>query len=520
MLQRRLLTLFLVILVTAHTKFLSNGHPLDRIPFAIRAGAVSTSENADSCYEALAEFVMEKFPDASMEKLVDTLERMGAAQKTFKGLDGAAHEAYQRTHSSESIDTSVSGRAQRSAARVAATAEGLLACELVEMVEFPEFVSDDTLQERKVLLNYTISNSPLSLGKSKLSVVVLYEPEYRGGAGLDHGTIVSLTEDMRRGRPRGRILVIIADSLSDDLVGVMSILSQKPKRVKLSSGLVADEIASVQPTLYKAAGDLLEEIEPQLRKYSNTTAVHFIGRSLAGGVASLAATMLDGTLPLPKRKKQKGKGTKAKVESAVVKESEEESDSATDEKMENSTTPEIIPLSGLARARSSAITLGAPPCLSSNVLAAYCTSFLYGDDVVVRTTSDSVNRLCDRVKRNLKSGFVGRNIGWMSDTLTLTVSSLQTHAHGSEGEEANLSIAGRAYLVRPRRLGGLCSIHEVGNLNKGGREALRANLLWQLHDVLLSKSMWKHHSLESYIHGLDRVQLRGTTDEVKEEDMY
>ena len=131
-----------------------------------------------------------------------------------------------------------------------------------------------------------------------------------------------------------------------------------------------------------------------------------------------------------------------------------------------------------------------------------------------------IDRLCDRIQRNLKGGFVGRKIRWMSDTLSLTVSSLQSHAHGSEGEEANLSVPGRAYLVRPRRLGGLCSIHEVGNLNKGGREALRANLFWQLQDVLLSKSMWRHHKLESYIHGLDRVQLRGKTDETEEEAMY
>ena len=51
-------------------------------------------------------------------------------------------------------------------------------------------------------------------------------------------------------------------------------------------------------------------------------------------------------------------------------------------------------------------------------------------------------------------------------------------------------------------------MHEVGGL-KGGREALRAAVLWQLNDILLSKSLWKRHSLESYIHGLDRVQLKG-----------
>lgn len=55
-------------------------------------------------------------------------------------------------------------------------------------------------------------------------------------------------------------------------------------------------------------------------------------------------------------------------------------------------------------------------------------------------------------------------------------------------------------------------MHEVGG-SKGGREALRAAVLWQLNDVLLSKSLWKHHQLESYIQGLDKVQLRGVEED-------
>lgn len=83
-------------------------------------------------------------------------------------------------------------------------------------------------------------------------------------------------------------------------------------------------------------------------------------------------------------------------------------------------------------------------------------------------------------------------------------------------------------------MGGGCfaSIHEIsgtgggGSKSKGGgggngsgkggggggggrtREALRAAVLWQLDDILLSRSLWKHHSLESYITGLDCVRLR------------
>jgi len=82
------------------------------------------------------------------------------------------------------------------------------------------------------------------------------------------------------------------------------------------------------------------------------------------------------------------------------------------------------------------------------------------------------------------------------------------HAHGSEGEEARLSIPGKAFLIRPRRLGGASSIHELQGSGSGSREALRATILWQLNDILLSKSLWTHHSLTSYISGLDKVELR------------
>ena len=110
----------------------------------------------------------------------------------------------------------------------------------------------------------------------------------------------------------------------------------------------------------------------------------------------------------------------------------------------------------------------------------------------------------------------------MTDSLSLTVSSLNSPAHGSEGEELRLATPGRAFLLGPRQYGGFSSIHEVGNRLKGGREALRAQVLWQLDDILLSKSLWKHHQLDSYIHGLDRAHLRGFSkeDEGGDEDEF
>jgi hypothetical protein len=73
-----------------------------------------------------------------------------------------------------------------------------------------------------------------------------------------------------------------------------------------------------------------------LQNYSKTIAVHFAGGSLAGRVASLAATMLDGTVPISKSKKGKKKCGKAASKSL---EAEEEKSPAMD-KITNSTAKE------------------------------------------------------------------------------------------------------------------------------------------------------------------------------------
>jgi hypothetical protein len=270
---------------------------------------------------------------------------------------------------------------------------------------------------------------------------------------------------------------------------------------------------------------VLELVEEPLRAH-NASAIHLVGRSLAGGVASLAGAILEGPVPMPakrdaKKKKKSKMIPKADSASSDVVTSSAEGDEPASAVQRNATeasTDERPPLQGLGAGRTSVLALGAPPCLSPNVPADYITSIVYGDDVVCRASPAALDRLVDRTRRNLQhrglGGLgIGRSFHWVSDAVSLAATNLRTHAHGSEGEEARLAVPGRAYLVRPRRLGGACSMHEIGSHVKGGREALRAAVLWQLNDVLLSRSMWRHHQLESYIHGLDRVQLRGLDGE-------
>jgi hypothetical protein len=162
-------------------------------------------------------------------------------------------------------------------------------------------------------------------------------------------------------------------------------------------------------------------------------------------------------------------------------------------------------LNGSGRDRTSALCLGPPPCISSNVNTPFITSIIHGDDVVCRTSRDTIDSLCDRTRRTIKGGILGRSVGWMSQAVKLTVSGL------TSSSSSRLVIPGKVYLVRPRRIGGgSSSIHEVDG--QGGN-TLRATLLWQLNDILLSKSLWSHHRLDTYIRSLDRVSLKGFADQ-------
>lgn len=489
---------------------------LDRTILTRRGGSTTqTSSRRDNPFQLVAKSIQDRLNQeitAELSEIVDALEMLSSSQQTFKGLDGAAHEAYQRTQDHSDL-VSVRGRARRSADRAAATANGLGACELVELLELDtedEFTRTTILNgtlaggRRQVIFNQTIATTT----KPQVTIVILFEPIYHGDAGILHG---GMEEPKRKKNPKGRLLVLVGDNLHNDLTKTLQLLDTPPKHIKLSSGLQSNEVASVQSNLYKTAGTLLETMESILRDYEpQTSAIHFVGRSLAGGIASLAALILDGTLPMPKSKSKK----KKLVREEPVPTKENRSGNSTTN-ANTTTTTEHLPLSGLYQDRTSCVSLGAPPCVSPNVPSDCIISILYGDDVVCRTTRASLDKLLQRTQRALQSkGWIGgKQLNFMTDALSLTMSSLQSHAHGSEGEELRLGVPGRAFLLRPRRYGGLCSIHEVGNRLKGGREALRAQVLWQLDDILLSKSLWKHHQLDSYIHGLDRAHLRGFSDD-------
>lgn len=492
---------------------------LDR-SLSCRGGAAQNkkTEPKASVFHPLAQALLPYLSqdlDATLttDDVTSALQALASSQQTFKGLDGMAHEAYQRTHTGEDISLHVSGRALRTVARTTAVALGLGACELCELVSVNEENNDDeallqryrngTLADKQVLLRETITGRYHKKTSLNVTLLVLHQPDYRGGAGVEHGNLFGE-------RPsricRGRLLIVLgtADTSIPDMLQVLGLPAQL---VALRRG---HEAASVQPLLYRAASQVLHRLENVAQPY-NTSAIHIVGHSLAGGVATLLATMLEGHVA-PSKTGAAGSGGKSKPKKDKIKRQNRNS-TATEDSTDDTTMMTVGP--GWGRGRTSAVVLGAPPSMSANVpTETLVTSIVYGDDWVSRTTESSLKRLLARVQPILKrrKSILTKQVALLGDTVKLATQGFTAHAHGREGEESRLtSMTGsQAYLLRPRRYGNQVSIHEMGR--SSGREAIRAAVLWQLSDILLSPSYAKHHTLDSYIHGLDRVHVRGLDD--------
>jgi len=464
----------------------------------------------------------------SVESIMSAMVLLSKSQMALKGLDGASHELYQRSHSLDTnSNTEVKGRATRSVGRIGCCADSLFGCELLDLlhsfyVSKEEDESTLDVMNREVVLNVTLTNTSVPL-----EVLVLYESEYSGGGGTHHGGIDGLLSSAGKVKERGRYLIVVKDAYELNLTRTVQELDVLPEFINLETGLV-NEVACIHGTLWRCAKSLLELLEPIVM---NTTkdndekpVFHFVGQSLAGGIVTLAAAMLDGSIPMPpprnsrrKRHRTRTKDSKTELKRQKPRTHKSERKSETNRnKMKDDTASETTSskvlgqsLNGFGKDRTSAVVLGAPPCLSSNVNALYITSVIYGDDVICRTTKTSLDILRKRISSLLnKTNPLVKQVNILKDTMRLTMTGVQSHLHGSEGEESKLSLVGNVYLVRPRRMsGGVSSMHEIG-FAKNGREALRASVLWSLKDVLLSKSLWTHHLFESYIHGLDKVQLR------------
>ena len=280
-------------------------------PYALLSSAIQSRISADGTGIGTSTGAG-KSSTASIRRALKSLSQ---AQSALKGIDGASHELYQRTHKSASSElvveddddedsamttsTGPAGRAARSAARLGIVADGLWAAELCELVERPDValrperqddadaseeeveeeeskVLDNTLtigEGRQIWLNTTTS------GNLPINVLVLYEKSYNGGAGYSHGGIDGIATALEDSiendaKPRGRLLILLGDQYGNDLPATISVLDQEQRIISLDlDGSAAEaglppsaRMASVCGPLYDAARDVLEAIRPALER--------------------------------------------------------------------------------------------------------------------------------------------------------------------------------------------------------------------------------------------------------------
>merc|ERR1712046_45643 len=96
---------------------------------------------------------------------------------------------------------------------------------------------------------------------------------------------------------------------------------------------------------------------------------------------------------------------------------------------------------------------------------------------------------------------------WLKDSMASATRNLKHRKVAKKGNGMDLSVErdkekalllcpGLVYMLKPRANG---HVHMVTTKRGGLGEAF----LWQLHDILISKSMLAHHALPAYVHCLD-----------------
>ncbi|CAM9807700.1 unnamed protein product [Ectocarpus sp. 13 AM-2016] len=131
--------------------------------------------------------------------------------------------------------------------------------------------------------------------------------------------------------------------------------------------------------------------------------------------------------------------------------------------------------------------------------------------MVPRTSHESLRRLKRRLLQASGSGgaVMPKGKGLLSQGVAFSTS-LFTDVAGvamqgvrqatTLGEDdARLTVPGRVWFAKPRRLKNGATLKRVMRGN------VKEDMLWQLHDIMLTKSMLSHHRLDKYIKILDRV---------------
>lgn len=409
---------------------------------------------------SLGRFTSVDFNRYSDSKLYNALKMITTSQTAVKTLDGFTHQLRNAVKDSTSLKSRVNKflnskkKSKKEAAKVFeytnSVERGLQSAEILQAISIDstsnrenQLLNCGLVELKRCFLSHNDLNCTMSVLCSKLDESFLNSTLYE-------------SETMVSNFAKGELAIAFTDFVDTNkasskraqqktLQRLLKILMRdKPVNFELSGSVTDDEIA-LQPSMLTLAryaiGNVSEYLlpettsthnnllvsrkdKPELQlstngkmdsvfvskkrpskeriKHSSTQSkpsrrlphrLRILGYSTGGAVASYLAMTLDGTLNFNPTSLKKDLDVRA-----------------------------LAPFVGKYHGRVRCMTLGCPPCVSRSVVPQYITSLICGDDMVVRSTPETLGRFVRRVHRALKAG-AGSGIplgymmgtGWMRD---------------------------------------------------------------------------------------------------------
>lgn len=147
------------------------------------------------------------------------------------------------------------------------------------------------------------------------------------------------------------------------------------------------------------------------------------------------------------------------------------------------------------------------PCVSRDILVPQCiTTLICGDDMISRVSQPALHSLQHRITSGLQSGagkvgltwFVSNAASVWKDVKTMAGKNMHSYRGRKQRNMNALSLPGRVMFIKSRQLKQGATIQRI----------LRGNwqeeVLWSVYEVLLSKKMIEHHTVDAYIRTLNR----------------
>jgi hypothetical protein len=273
--------------------------------------------------------------------------------------------------------------------------------------------------------------------------------------------------------------------------------------LKLNSQTLAQESENNQDKEKEIENEKEHKLEPIRPKH-----IHLVGFGMGGAIASVTGLLLDGTIAAHADMPKLSRGNRNKHSSKSSRKSsslKSQSQSQTTTSTSTGTgSRKDEDLAGSFQGHVSCISIAPPPTLSRVLVPPFVTTLVGGDDAIPRLSRDSLKTLCSRLLKAIPS----KGSSWLSlpgsgtraimgDLAGQAALSLK-HYTGQKHDLTSLQLPGRVFYLKSRK-------HANGaTLQRVLRGNWREDVLWSLHQVLISPKMLSHHTVDNYINILSR----------------